>query len=129
MAACRSLAEYARLVEAVRGRDPKTKEELAAAVDAAVDEMPQNFEIREYIVKHRAEVEGMFLTEYSQAREMEKVRNETLDDLSSACGRIGVAVDTGAHVEFSSLTVLLAEANYQQLSEIAYAFKSCPAMS
>ena len=75
MDACEPLKEYAWLVDAVR-RHQKEKMDLEAAVDAAVDEMPEEFVIREFIVANRAEVKTMLLTEYNEEKVMEKERQE-----------------------------------------------------
>ena len=75
MDACEPLKEYAWLVDAVR-RHQKEKMDLEAAVDAAVDEMPEDFVIREFIVANRAEVKTMLLTEYNEEKVMEKERQE-----------------------------------------------------
>ena len=75
MDACEPLKEYAWLVDAVR-RHQKEKMDLDAAVDAAVDEMPGEFVIREFIVANRAEVKTMLLTEYNEEKIMEKERLE-----------------------------------------------------
>lgn len=75
MDACEPLKEYAWLVDAVR-RHQKEKMDLDAAVDAAVDEMPGESVIREFIVANRAEVKTMLLTEYNEEKIMEKERLE-----------------------------------------------------
>ena len=41
---------------------------IEAAVDATLDEMPDNFLIRKFLLKNKAEVKGMFLTEYDQEK-------------------------------------------------------------
>ena len=50
--------------------------DLEVAVDASVDEMPEDFVIREFIIANRAEVKTMLLTEYNEEKVMEKERQE-----------------------------------------------------
>ena len=73
--ACEPLKEYAWLVDAVR-RHQTEKMDLDAAVDAAVDEMPEAFVIREFIVANQAEVKAMLFTEYNEEKIMEKEHQE-----------------------------------------------------
>lgn len=77
MDACKPLKEYAWLVNEVR-QNPKG--DLDETIDAAIDNMPKDFVIRDFIIGHRTEVKGMFLTEWNQeealAHEREEGRNE-----------------------------------------------------
>ena len=50
MDACSPLKEYAWHVETVRQHQAE-KMDLEAAVDAAIDEMPEEFRIKEFLVK------------------------------------------------------------------------------
>ena len=47
---------------------------LEAAVDAAINEMPDDFIIKKFLLSNKAEVKGMFLTEYNQERVLEQER-------------------------------------------------------
>ena len=75
MDACKPLHEYAWLVDAVR-RHQNEKMDLDVAIDTAVDEMPDDFVILEFIIANRAEVKTMLLTEYNEEKVMEKERQE-----------------------------------------------------
>ena len=75
MDACEPLKEYAWLVDAVR-RHQKEQMDLDTAVDSALNEMPDGFVIKSFLVKNRAEVKSMFLTEYNEEKIMEKERQE-----------------------------------------------------
>lgn len=70
--ACKVLKEYSIFIETVR----KYKMEgytLKAAVDMTVDESIDKGILREYLIKHKAEVEGMLFTEtYEEAMEIFK---------------------------------------------------------
>ena len=67
MEACEPLKEYAWLVDAIR-RYEKVSHDIEVAVDAAIDEMPDDFFIKKFLLKNKAEVKGMFLTEYDQEK-------------------------------------------------------------
>ena len=54
----------------------KRPEKKKMDLEAAVDEMPEEFVIREFIVANRAEVKTMLLTEYNEEKVMEKERQE-----------------------------------------------------
>ncbi len=75
MDACKPLKEYAWIVDAVRKHQTE-KLDLDAAVDAALDEMPESFVLKAFLLEHRAEVKNMFLTEWNQEKILEKERQE-----------------------------------------------------
>ena len=77
MDACEPLKEYAWLVDAVR-RHQSERMDLDAAVDAALDEMTDEYVIKTFLLENRAEVKSMFLTEYNEEKVMEKERQEGL---------------------------------------------------
>ena len=54
MDACEPLKEYAWLVDTVR-KHQKEKMDLDAAVDAAIEEMPEEFLIKSFLIANRAE--------------------------------------------------------------------------
>ena len=45
-------------------------------MDAAVDEMPDSFELKVFLVANRAEVKVMFLTQYDEKKTLEMEREE-----------------------------------------------------
>ena len=75
MGACKPVEEYAWLVEAVR-RHYKITKNLEAAVDAALDEMPDDFIIKKLLLMHKAEVKGMFLTEWDPEKTLAQERRD-----------------------------------------------------
>ena len=75
MESCQPLREYAWLVERVR-QYRWEKGNFEEAVDAAINEMPESFTIRQFLTANRAEVKHMFLTEYDEERERELLRRE-----------------------------------------------------
>ena len=72
---CRPLHEYSWLINKVR-QHIKTLKKLEKAFDVALDEMPIDFVIRKFLFKHKAEVKGMFLTEYNEEKLRQFEREE-----------------------------------------------------
>jgi len=79
MEACQPLREYAWLVDKVR-QHQFVLQNLEAAVDAAISEMPDSFVIRQLLELHRAGVKKMFLTEYDEEKMKEQERKEAFAD-------------------------------------------------
>ena len=79
MDTCAPLNEYAWLVNAIR-RYQRELKNLEAAVDAALDEMPDEFMIKKFLLLNKAEVKGMFLTEYDQEKVLEQERRDTANN-------------------------------------------------
>ena len=75
METCRPLGEYAWLVDRVCHHQ-RVLHNFEAAVDAAIDEIPEDFVIRAFLLANRAGVKAMFLTEYDKEREFELLRRE-----------------------------------------------------
>ena len=78
---CKPLGEYAWFVAQVRKELAIYKETgggqgIADAIDRAINEMPEDFEIKKFIVANSAEVKDMCLTEYDEAETMEMFREE-----------------------------------------------------
>ena len=72
---CGMLKEYSWFIDTIR-RNQRVMSELEQAIDAAIDEMPEEFELKKFLLAHRAEVKGMYLSEYNIEKEMEKLREE-----------------------------------------------------
>ena len=75
MKSCSLLREYAWFIETVRQNQKRIKD-LDAAIDAALDEMPDDFELKKFLRAHKAEVKGMYLTEYDEEKERRLAREE-----------------------------------------------------
>ena len=71
---CKSLAEYSWFVEGVR-KNHETME-LEPAVDKAIKDMPEDFELKEFLIEHQSEVKNMCITEYNEAETMELFKEE-----------------------------------------------------
>ena len=54
---------------------------LDVAVDAALDDMPMEFQIRPFLETNRVEVKKMLLTEYNEAKTMEMFKAEGLEEV------------------------------------------------
>jgi predicted transposase YdaD len=50
--------------------------EIEQATDCTIHDMPENFEIREFLRGLRAEVEGLCIMEYNEADAMQMIREE-----------------------------------------------------
>ncbi len=79
MEACRVLNDYALLIDRIRANQ-KAGMNLAQAVDAAIDEMPDDSLLEKFLLSHRAEVKGMYLTEYDEAKERMHAIREGRDE-------------------------------------------------
>ena len=75
MNACQPLYEYAYLVDAIR-KNQSTMKNLETAIDKAIDGMPDDFVIKRFLLQNKAEVKGMFLTEYDQDKVLAQERRE-----------------------------------------------------
>ena len=59
------------------------KRKIEEAVDQAINELPENFETRTFLVGHRAEVKSMCITEYNEAETMQMFKEQ--GELDRAC--------------------------------------------
>ena len=75
MEACKPLSEYAWFIEEIR-ENKRREMEIEEAVDRALDEMPEDFSIREFLMENRAEVKDMCLTEYNEEETMQMFKEE-----------------------------------------------------
>lgn len=73
--ACEPLKEYAWVVDTIR-RNQDNADNLESAINITLDDMPEDFVIRPFLIAHRAEVTDMFITEYDQEKVLEKGREE-----------------------------------------------------
>ncbi len=83
LSACTPLGEYAWFIARIRRNTAFFKNESGGdgiqaerAIDKAIDEMPDSFEIKQYIIANKAEVKDMCLTEYNEAETMELMQEE-----------------------------------------------------
>ena len=76
MKLCKPLEEYSWLVDTIR-RLQKIKDNLEKAIDEAISIMPDDFLIKKFLLSNKAEVKGMFLTEWDQEKVLEQERRDT----------------------------------------------------
>ncbi len=86
---CKPLKEYSWFVDVVRNKKERGKMILEDAVDHTLDEMPEDFCIREFLIANRAEVKNMCLTEYNEAETMQMFKDEERYDAISRMLRSG----------------------------------------
>ena len=63
------------------------KGNLEAAIDASIDEMPDSFELKKFLLGHRAEVKGMIIAEWDAEKAYQYARKEGMED-GRAEGRV-----------------------------------------
>ena len=73
--ACEPLKEYSWFVATVN-ESQKELNNLEAAVDEAIDKMPDDCQIKAFLIENRAEVKRMCITEYNEARTRAEDREE-----------------------------------------------------
>ena len=71
--ACKPLKEYSWFVDKIRSNNDN---DIESAIAKAIDEMPDDFEIKFYILANRAEVMDMCLTEYNEVETMNLFKEE-----------------------------------------------------
>ena len=77
MEASKQLNEYAWLVEAIRRLQSRVND-LETAIDRAISDMPDYFSIKRFLLLNKAEVKGMFLTEWDQEKVLAQERREAV---------------------------------------------------
>lgn len=72
---CKPLAEYMFLIRCIREKEAEGME-IEAAIDLAVQQCMERNVLREFLVKHRAEVVSVCLTEYNEKVYTDAIRAE-----------------------------------------------------
>ena len=75
MEACRPLAEYAWLIEEIR-QNTRGGMEIEDAVDKAIDAMPADYAIRDYLIGNKSEVRDLCITEYNEEETLQMFKEE-----------------------------------------------------
>ncbi|MBR1742380.1 MAG: hypothetical protein IJ733_11060, partial [Lachnospiraceae bacterium] len=75
MESCKPLSEYAWFIEKIR-ENRRSGMGIEEAVDRALDEMPEDFSIREFLMENRTEVQSMCITEYNEEETMQMFKEE-----------------------------------------------------
>lgn len=71
---CKTLSECSWFIEEIRKNSEKSDGETA--VDNAIKDMPEDFEIKGFLMGHFSEVRNMCLTEYDEAKTMQLFKEE-----------------------------------------------------
>ena len=75
MSLCKPLTEYSWFIENVR-KNKDNDMEIEDAVNKALSDMPDDFQIKDYIISNKAEVVTMCITEYNEVETMEAFKEE-----------------------------------------------------
>ena len=111
MEACKPLFEYAWFIDRIREYG-KTMD-IEAAIDKALNDMSEEFEIKIFLIANKAEVKQMCLTEYNETETMEMFKEEGREEgreeekksLATSLIKLGkltleeIAVSTGLTIE------------------------------
>lgn len=72
--ACEPLKEYSWIISEIR-RNEKSMD-ILEAVDKAIEDMPEGFPIKDFLIQHKAEVREMLTTEYNEIKQMQMFRED-----------------------------------------------------
>ena len=77
MRSCKPLEEYSWFINEINDNlSMQTEHDVVAAVGSAIRNLPDDFVIRDFLIAHKAEVEGMLDTEYNEAEVKELFKAE-----------------------------------------------------
>ena len=76
--ACKPLQEYSWIVDKVRTYSKQMP--IETAIDKVLAEMSDGFQLKPLLLKHKAEVKGMILTEYNEEEVMNGFKEEAYMD-------------------------------------------------
>ena len=79
LTACKPLKEYSWFVDKIR-TNQKSMKSLESSVDKALDEMPEDWLLKPFLMKNKAEVKKMCLTEYNEEKTLAKLRKEYAEE-------------------------------------------------
>ena len=79
MKACRLLEEYSICIAEIRKELKETKD-AEASITKAVNTCINNGILRDFLIAHKAEVIGMFLTEYNEEEAKKCLREESYEE-------------------------------------------------
>ncbi|MBQ6919035.1 MAG: hypothetical protein IJQ74_01775 [Synergistaceae bacterium] len=79
MEACVILGDYAGLIDSIR-KNQKAGMNLEGAVDASIALMLDDSLLKRFLLVHKAEVKGMYLTEYDEEKERKLAQKEAREE-------------------------------------------------
>ena len=89
---CQPLREYSWLIDRIRTNNEEMP--LVEAIDKAIDEMPEDFEIRDLLISHKAEVRKMLETEYNEEEVLKIVAEDARREGEKNGKKIGKELGT-----------------------------------
>ena len=92
---CKPLSEYSWFVEEIRKNNETM--EIGPSVDKAIDDMPIDYELKEFLIIHKAEVRNMSITEYNEEETMKLFAAEYLAEGREQTQRENVVRMLGRH--------------------------------
>ena len=92
MNACQPLKEYSWFIDKVRNytKEYRKNEEpgyAEKAVDRAIDEMPSDWILKQFLVEHRSEVRSMWMTEYDEQAMWDDIRAAYQEDIEEKAAK------------------------------------------
>ena len=110
--ACKPLQEYAWIVDRIRTYSKQMSRE--EAIDKTLAEIPDSFQLRHLLLKHKAEVKGMILTEYDEEDVMNGFKEEgRKEGIVSAL--VGLVNDKLLSIKDAAARLNLSEAEFVKL--------------
>ena len=97
MEACEPLAEYSWFINEIR-QNQASGMDIEAAVNKAIDAMPDEYVIKMFLIENRAEVEQMCITEYDEAETIRMFQKEAFEEGHSegwSEGRVQMIIELG----------------------------------
>ena len=110
--ACKPLQEYAWIVDRIRTYSKQMSRE--EAIDKTLAEIPDSFQLKHLLLKHKAEVKGMILTEYDEEDVMNGFKEEgRKEGIVSAL--VGLVNDKLLSIKDAAARLNLSEAEFVKL--------------
>ena len=79
--------------------------EIDKAADKALDDMPDDYELKEQLMAHRAEVVGMWINEYNEEETMQMIKEEGRQEGENLLAAlINKLISLGRNDEISKVT-------------------------
>ena len=117
---CKPLKEYSWFIDAIN-RNQRELGKIEDAVNAALREMPDDFEIKQFLMANKAEVTKMCITEYNEAETMNGFKQEGIEEgaaIGEAKGEVKGTIKTLLGLVHDGL---LSEANATKRADMSVA--------
>lgn len=116
--ACKPLNDYSQFVDLIRTYQ-QTKKTLEEAIDAALDDLPDDSVIKPFLLANRAEVKLMCITEYDEERTRAAQREEDLAE-----GKVEGFLEAMAHLVKKGMLTLEQAAEESQMTVAEFEVKT-----